>query len=105
MTARHDNTSLVNRWTTEALLLAWADRSVLPGVRTRVTMSSSEDLPQTFRGFRRSDGTVGIRNQLLIVPAVAAASTVARRIAALIPGAVAVPLMDDGPESKVARAL
>jgi altronate dehydratase large subunit len=48
---------------------------------------------------------VGIRNHLVIVPAVAAANTVARRVASLIPGAIPLPLMDDGPESAVARAL
>src|SRR5918912_3131145 len=49
------------------------------------------DWPQTFGGYRRPDGTVGIRNHLLIVPSVICANTVAQRVAALIPGAVAVP--------------
>ncbi|HEX2326569.1 MAG TPA: UxaA family hydrolase, partial [Chloroflexota bacterium] len=40
-------------------------------------------LPGTFYGFPRPDGTVGIRNNLLIVPAAAAANTVARRVASL----------------------
>ena len=68
-------------------------------------MASSADVPQTFFGYRRPDGAVGIRNHLVIVPVVAAANTVARRIASLLPGAIAVPLMDDGPESPAARAL
>ena len=62
-------------------------------------------LPATFYGFARPDGTVGIRNNLLIVPAAAAANTVARRVAALIPGAVALPLLDDGTEGVESRAL
>jgi altronate dehydratase large subunit len=62
-------------------------------------------LPTTFYGFTRPDGSVGIRNLLLVVPAAAAANTVARRVAALIPGAVALPLMDDGTEGPDARAL
>src|SRR5919202_3655404 len=64
-----------------------------------------DDLPQTFRGFRRPDGTVGIRNHLVVVPAVASANTVARRIASLLPGAIALPVMDDGPETALARDL
>ena len=47
---------------------------------------------------------MGIRNNLLIVPA-AAANTVARRVASLIPGAVALPLLDDGTEGPESRAL
>ena len=62
-------------------------------------------LPGTFYGFPRPDGTVGIRNNLLIVPAAAAANTVARRVASLIPGAVALPLLDDGTEGPESRAL
>src|SRR3712207_7941510 len=48
-------------------------------------------LPETFLGYRRADGTVGIRNHLLVVPSVVCANTVAQRVAALIPGAVAIP--------------
>ena len=55
-------------------------------------------LPGTFYRYPRPDGTVGIRDNLLIVPATPAANTVARRVAALIPGAVALPLLDDGTE-------
>ncbi|HEX2034130.1 MAG TPA: UxaA family hydrolase [Chloroflexota bacterium] len=60
---------------------------------------------RSFFGFRRPDDTIGIRNHLLIVPAAAAANTVARRVAALIPGAIALPLMDDGTEGAESRAL
>jgi altronate dehydratase large subunit len=56
-------------------------------------------------GFRRPDGKVGIRNHLVIVPAVAAANTVARRVAALIPGSVAVFHGDDGAEGEDDREL
>src|SRR3954465_3842549 len=47
--------------------------------------------PTHFWGYRRPDGTVGVRNHLLVVPSVICANTVAQRVAALIPGAVAVP--------------
>src|SRR5262249_52605650 len=45
----------------------------------------------TFWGYRRGDGTVGVRNHLVVVPSVICANTVAQRVAALIPGAVAIP--------------
>src|ERR687893_3264168 len=51
-------------------------------------MSAQTD---TFLGYRRADGTVGIRNHLLVVPSVVCANTVAQRVASLIPGAVSVP--------------
>jgi altronate dehydratase large subunit len=72
-----------------------------------VTGDSADDgsLPTTFFGYRRPDGTMGIRNHLLIVPAAAAANTVARRVAAMIPGAIALPLLDDGTEGPESRAL
>lgn len=60
---------------------------------------------QSFFGYRRPDGTVGIRNHLMVVPVVASANTVARRIASLIPRAIAVPLMDDGTERRDSRTL
>ncbi|HEX2034846.1 MAG TPA: UxaA family hydrolase, partial [Chloroflexota bacterium] len=47
--------------------------------------------PGTFWGYRRADGTSGIRNHLLVVPSVVCANVVAQRVAALIPGAVAIP--------------
>ncbi len=61
--------------------------------------------PRTFFGYRRPDGTVGIRNHLVIVPAAASANVVARRIATLIPGAIGLPLLDDDAEGPAARAL
>ncbi len=69
------------------------------------TTAREVDVPETFAGYRRPDGTIGVRNHLVIVPATAAANTVARRVAALIPGAIAIPLLDDGTESPAARAL
>jgi altronate dehydratase large subunit len=45
----------------------------------------------TFWGYRREDGTAGVRNHLVVVPSVICANTVAERIAALIPGAIAIP--------------
>src|SRR5688572_18147219 len=47
--------------------------------------------PRTFLGYRRADGTVGVRNHLVVIPSVICANTVAERVAALIPGAVAIP--------------
>ncbi len=44
-----------------------------------------------FWGYRRPDGGTGVRNHLLVVPSVICANTVAQRVAALIPGAVAIP--------------
>jgi altronate dehydratase large subunit len=45
----------------------------------------------SFWGYPRSDGSVGVRNHLLVVPSVICANTVAQRVASLIPGAVAIP--------------
>ena len=44
-----------------------------------------------FSGFARPDGTNGIRNHLLILPTSVCASDTASRIAAQVPGAVAIP--------------
>ena len=41
-----------------------------------------------FNGYRRPDGTVGIRNHVLILPAVVCANRVARGIAQAVPGTV-----------------
>ncbi|MGH2351665.1 MAG: UxaA family hydrolase [Chloroflexota bacterium] len=68
-------------------------------------MATTAAHQMTFMGYRRPEGTVGIRNHLMVVPAAAAANTVARRVAALIPGAISLPLMDDGTEAPSARAL
>ncbi|MBI3970965.1 MAG: UxaA family hydrolase [Chloroflexi bacterium] len=54
-------------------------------------MIRTSDLPDTFLGYRRADGTVGIRNHLAVIPSVVCANTVAQRVASLIPGAVAIP--------------
>lgn len=48
-------------------------------------------LPDSFLGYRRTDGTVGIRNLLAVIPSVVCANTVAQRVASLLPGAVAIP--------------
>lgn len=42
-------------------------------------------------GYRRQDGSVGIRNHLLILPTSVCATTVAFNIAAQVPGAIALP--------------
>lgn len=55
--------------------------------------------PTTFMGYRRPDGSIGIRNHLLIVPATATANVVARRVAAMIPGSIALPVLDDDAEA------
>ena len=43
------------------------------------------------KGYRRENGRFGIRNHLLVIPASVCASETASRIAALVPGAVAIP--------------
>ena len=45
----------------------------------------------TIQGYVRASGEVGIRNHVLILPVVVCASEVAARIAASVPGSVAVP--------------
>ena len=42
-------------------------------------------------GYRRPDGTVGVRNYLAVIPSVFCANTTAEKIAARIPGAVPMP--------------
>ncbi len=44
-----------------------------------------------FHGFRRTDGRVGVRNHVLVVPTVVCSAVVSERIAAAVPGAVALP--------------
>ncbi len=46
---------------------------------------------ETFPGYRRPDGAVGVRNHVAIIPAVVCANTVVQRIAQLVPGTVALP--------------
>lgn len=43
------------------------------------------------KGYRRKNGTFGIRNHLLVIPASICASETAVRIANMVPGAVAIP--------------
>ena len=64
-----------------------------------------ENAARTFWGYRRPDGQIGIRNHLLIVPATSSANTVARRVAAMIPGAIALPVLDDDAEVSQSIAL
>ncbi len=42
-----------------------------------------------FTGFRRPDGSVGVRNHVLVLPTVACSTTVADRIGRAVPGAIA----------------
>ncbi len=44
-----------------------------------------------FHGYRRSGGRVGVRNHVLVVPTVVCSAVVTERIAAAVPGAVALP--------------
>jgi altronate dehydratase large subunit len=44
-----------------------------------------------FNGYPRPDGRVGVRNHVLVVPTVVCAAVVTERIAAAVPGAVALP--------------
>ena len=46
---------------------------------------------RTIKGYRRPDGRFGIRNHLLVIPASVCAGETASRIAAKVPGAVAIP--------------
>src|SRR5215468_5826082 len=60
----------------------------------------------TFTGYRRSDGSVGVRNHVLVVPTVICASVVAERIAASIaPVGTALPHLAGcgqlGPDQKI----
>ncbi|NBY47366.1 MAG: altronate dehydratase [Proteobacteria bacterium] len=66
---------------------------------------ATDPLPKTFLGYRRSHGRPGIRNHLIILPVVAGAHLVAQRIAARIPGAIAVPYLDDGVSGKEDEAM
>ncbi len=48
-------------------------------------------MKQSFLGYKRDDGTVGVRNHVLILPTTVCASHVARRIAEETPGTVSLP--------------
>jgi altronate dehydratase large subunit len=55
-------------------------------------VSSESPAPEgAFWGYRRADGPAGVRNHLVVIPSVICANTVAQRIAALLPGAIAIP--------------
>lgn len=56
---------------------------------TQQTIHQTPSEQPTFRGYRRPDGQIGIRNHLLILPTSVCSSTVASNIAAQVPGAVA----------------
>ncbi len=60
------------------------------------TIHADPSLPRTFMGFPRAAGRPGIRNLVVIIPVVAGAHLVAQRIAARVPGTVALPYLDDG---------
>ena len=47
-------------------------------------------MTETFNGYRRADGTVGVRNSLAVIPSVFCANRTVERIVAQLPGAVAV---------------
>lgn len=46
---------------------------------------------QTFMGYRRPDGSVGVRNYLAIIPSVFCANTTVERIAEQVPGSIPMP--------------
>ncbi len=48
-------------------------------------------MKQSFLGYKRDDGTVGVRNHVLILPTTVCASHVARRISDETPGTVSLP--------------
>ena len=51
-------------------------------------MNSAE--PMTFLGYRRPDGTVGVRNHVLVIPTCACSSDVAEMITRDLPGTVGI---------------
>ncbi len=59
--------------------------------RVRRPSGESTAPESAFWGYRRSDGPAGVRNHLVVIPSVICANTVAERIAALLPGAIAIP--------------
>ena len=48
-------------------------------------------MKQTFLGYKRDDGTVGVRNHVLVLPTTVCASHVAKRIAEEVQGTIALP--------------
>jgi altronate dehydratase large subunit len=77
--------------------------TAIPASTTYSATGALESLPRTFWGYRRPDGQIGIRNHLMVIPATTSANTVARRIAAMIPGAIARPVLDD--DAEVAQSI
>jgi len=60
--------------------------------RQEITVHARKEkvaLKKTFMGYRRANGTVGTRNYLAVIPSVFCANTTAQKIAAQIPGAIA----------------
>ena len=47
-------------------------------------------MTETFNGYKRADGTVGVRNYLAVIPSVFCANRTVERIVAQLPGAVAI---------------
>lgn len=58
---------------------------------THAAMGDRLFVDGTFPGFRRADGGVGVRNLIAVIPSVICANVVTERIAAQVPGAVAIP--------------
>jgi len=58
------------------------------GADARLDFSLGE-LPATFRGYRRANGDVGIRNEIFVVPTVGCVNGIARQLAEEVPNAVA----------------
>lgn len=56
-----------------------------------MTVRGKGNIIMKLMGYKRENGTFGIRNHLLILPTSVCSSETAQRIAALVPGAVAIP--------------
>ena len=56
-----------------------------------MTVRRKGNIIMKLMGYKRENGTFGIRNHLLILPTSVCSSETAQRIAELVPGAVAVP--------------
>lgn len=62
--------------------------SLQNAAQTHAPAPVAQDLPTHFMGYPRSDGRVGIRNKVLILPTSVCASDLAARIAREVPGCV-----------------
>ncbi len=73
-------------------LLPASDSGFSPAIVGPDRPSPLADMPKslTVMGYRRPDGTVGIRNHVLILPTVSCANTTASRIGRLLDGAVTI---------------